>query len=110
MNWAAPESVIGSSLGPAPASCQAETMPDAAATVGAGKRRGASTALSALAAVSTGNFCPYGHLGGCSGVRLKSKQSVIPSVLVVRLFNEGRLKVVSQNFTMLTCEWRFLEM
>jgi hypothetical protein len=50
------------------------------------------------------------YLGGGRGAWLKSKQSVMPSVEVVRLFSDGKPNVVSQNLTRLTCECSVFEM
>ena len=48
--------------------------------------------------------------GGGAGCCLKSKQSDMSSDLASRALSDGRPKVVSQNFTRLTCEWKALEM
>ena len=50
------------------------------------------------------------YLGGGRGVWPKSKQSVMPSVAVVRLFSDGKPNVVSQNLTRLTWECSVFEM
>ena len=50
------------------------------------------------------------YLGGPSGVCVKSKQSAILSAEPSRLLIRATPKFSSQNFTILTKEWRTLEM
>ena len=48
--------------------------------------------------------------GGGPGFWVKSKQSVMPSAAASRAFSVFKPKIVSQNFTRLTCECSVFEM
>ena len=48
--------------------------------------------------------------GGGAGFWVKSKQSVMPSAAASRAFSVFKPKIVSQNFTRLTCECSVFEM
>lgn len=48
--------------------------------------------------------------GGGAGFWVKSKQSVMPSAAASRAFGVFKPKIVSQNFTRLTCEGSVFEM